>query len=152
MPLAHFPLFIDNLECNIFIRWAGIKSYHQSIWCIRRFQEVLRRFSLINQIRVENVELVALHCLWRRIVDVVVGLVVLIPFIASLNCIEEARLSWFIFIFPCIFLYGNLRVHVCALKYISELFFILSNSFSLELLIHIEWWVIKSHGVYIEPY
>ena len=56
-------------------------------------QRIRWRARLVDQIGVEDVELVALHNLGRRVVEVVVGLVVFVPFESSVNAIEVARLS-----------------------------------------------------------
>ena len=48
--------------------------------------------NLVDEVRIEDVKLVALHNLWRGIVDVVVGLVVLVPLEAGVNAVEVARL------------------------------------------------------------
>jgi hypothetical protein len=115
MPLAHLPLLIYYLKCNIFIRGSSIKSNHESIRCVRGLQEVLRCFCLINQIWIENVELIALNRFGRRIIDIIMSLIVLVPLIASLNCVEETWFSWLVFIFPGILLNGQFRIDVCAL-------------------------------------
>ncbi len=56
-------------------------------------QRIRWRARLVNQIGVEDVELVSLHNLGRRVVEVVVGLVVFVPFEASMDAIEVAWLS-----------------------------------------------------------
>jgi hypothetical protein len=47
---------------------------------VATYQEVLRSRVLINEIRIEYVELVTLHNLRGRVVHIVVGLIVLVPF------------------------------------------------------------------------
>uniref|UniRef100_A0A8C6FZ28 Uncharacterized protein n=1 Tax=Moschus moschiferus TaxID=68415 RepID=A0A8C6FZ28_MOSMO len=56
-------------------------------------QEVLWGGALVDEIGVEDVELVALHDLGWRIVEVVVRLVVLVPLEARVHAVEEARLA-----------------------------------------------------------
>ena len=51
----------------------------------------LGRERLVYEVREEDVELVSLHNLGRRVVEVVVGLVVLVPLEAGVNTIEIPR-------------------------------------------------------------
>lgn len=64
------------------------------------FQEVLRCGTLVDQIGVENVELVTLDDLGRGVVEVVMRLVVLVPFEACVDPVEEARFPWTVFVCP----------------------------------------------------
>lgn len=56
------------------------------------FDLIRGRLCLVDEVWVENVELVALHDLWWRVVVVVVRLVVLVPLVAHLHTIEIAGL------------------------------------------------------------
>ena len=58
------------------------------------------RLGLVNHVRIENVELVALDSLGRRIVDVVVLLVVLIPVVAGVDAVVVAGLPWPVLVRP----------------------------------------------------
>lgn len=49
------------------------------------YQEVLGRGVLVDEVRVEDVELVALHDLGRSVVHVVMSLVVLVPLKARVH-------------------------------------------------------------------
>lgn len=101
---AVIPLFVNNSEGDIFV-WrssdetneAGVLS---SSRC-ERFASLPTVFALnakggcfgcVDKVRVEDVELVALNNLWRKIFVVIMSLVVLIPLIAHLNPVEVA---WF---------------------------------------------------------
>ena len=50
----------------------------------------------VVKVGVEDVELVALHNLWRRVVEVVVGLVVLVPLKTRVDAIEISREEFFL--------------------------------------------------------
>ncbi len=139
VPLGHLPLFIDDLEGDVLVGWPCTKTDDERVGGVRTLQVVLRRFGLVEEVRVEDVKFVALDCLWRRVVEVIVGLVVLVPLITGLNSVEEARLPRPVLVLPMVLLdCGSLSRGICAEKDVSELFFILSNTFPLELLIHVE--------------
>ena len=55
---------------------------------INDVQSYLRRVGFINEIRVENVEFIALDDLGRRVVVVVMRLIVFVPFETGVNPIE----------------------------------------------------------------
>jgi hypothetical protein len=147
--LWHFPLSIDNFECNVFIRRPSWESDYESVWSIWLLQIILRCLSFVNEIRIKDVELVSLDCLWRRVIYVIMGLVILIPFIASLNCVKKTRFPRLIPIFPFVFVNRHLLI-ATTIQDVCKLFFILTNSFPLHFFIHVERWIIKAHLVYIK--
>lgn len=85
-------------DSKVFVVMAGV-------------QEVLRRGSLVDQIWVEDVELVSLDDLGRRVVEVVVRLVVLVPLKTSVHTIEEAWFPGAIFVCPQVHLPRNWNLH-----------------------------------------
>lgn len=96
-----FPFPVDNLERDVLIRRARVKSQNSKVLIIgTRCQKVFRRSIFINKIWIEDVELIALHNLGRRIVHVVVCLIVLVPLEASVHAIEVTRLTWSILVGP----------------------------------------------------
>lgn len=64
------------------------------------FKKVLRRGALVDQVWVENVKLVTLDDFGWRVIEVVVGLVILVPLEACMYTVKEARLAWPVFICP----------------------------------------------------
>ena len=83
------------------------------IW-IYRLEKVLMCLGWIHQLRVENIEFVALNCFGWRVVMVVMRLIVLVPIIASLDHIEVPWLPRCISIFPGI----NIASH--QINFISQ--------------------------------
>lgn len=59
---------------------------------------------LVNKVRVEYIELVSLHNLRRWIVMIIVGLVVFVPLISSVNTVEILGLPWSVLVMPPIYL------------------------------------------------
>ena len=92
MTLRHFPLLVDNGECDVFIGDACAKTNSQSVGGRVWLQIELWSFSLIGKVRIEDVELVTLHNLGRWIFRVVMRLIVLVPLIALLDTVEKSRL------------------------------------------------------------
>ena len=93
MPLRHLPLLVDDGEGDVLIRHPSTEANRQSVSRSILLQVELGCARLIGQIRVENVELVALHDLRRWVLGVVMRLIVLVPFIALLDAIEESWLA-----------------------------------------------------------
>ena len=93
MPLGHFPLSIDDCERDILVRGASMEADRESVIGAVRLEVELWRLRLVCQVRVEDVELVALDDLGRRVLRVVVHLVVLVPFVALLDTVKEAWLT-----------------------------------------------------------
>lgn len=95
------PLPIHNLKRYILIRGPSMKPQYRKLPVFRtRRQEILRCTVLINQIRIENIELVTLHDFRRWIVHVIVGLIVFVPLETSVYTIEIARFSRSVFVRP----------------------------------------------------
>lgn len=89
-----FPITIDNLEGNVFIGWTGNKSQQSKVGVILAgYKGVTWCIVHVNQIRVENVELVALNNFRRRVVEIIMRLVIFVPHKTCVHAIEEPRLS-----------------------------------------------------------
>ena len=83
------PLPVDDLEGDVLVRRPCVNAQHAKVWVVwARRQRVLGRRPLVDQVRVEDVEFVALHDLGRRVVHVVVRLVVLVPLEAGVDAVE----------------------------------------------------------------
>lgn len=93
VPLRHLPLLVHNGECEVLVGHPCVEANCQSVSRTVRLQVKLRCLSPISQFGVEDVELVALDDLGRRVLAVVVRLVVLVPLVALLNTVEEAGLA-----------------------------------------------------------
>ena len=93
VPLRHLPLLVDNCEGDILVGHTRTEANRQSVSRPILLQVELGCARLIGQIRVENVELVALHDFWGWVLRVVVRLIVLVPFVALLDAIEESWLA-----------------------------------------------------------
>ncbi len=100
MSFRHFPFSIDYLKCNIFVRRASTESNKQSIIGFSLFQIELWSLGFVNQVWIEYVELITLDNLRRWIILIVMSLVILIPFEAGKNWIEESRFPSFELILP----------------------------------------------------
>lgn len=95
------PLAVYDLEGYVLVRRARVEPQNAEVLVVGTgLQEVLRRGSLVDQVRVEDVELVALDDLWRRVVKVVMRLVVFVPLEARVDPVEEAGLSGTVFVSP----------------------------------------------------
>jgi hypothetical protein len=57
------------------------------------YQEIFWGSILINEIWIEYVELVALHNLWGRVIHVIVSLIILVPFKASMYPEKDIQLA-----------------------------------------------------------
>ena len=64
---------------------------------------------LVNKVGIEDVELVSLYNLWRRVVMIIVGLVVLVPLIPGMNTVEIFRLSWSVLVMPPVHLNNKFK-------------------------------------------
>ncbi|EAT34604.1 AAEL013169-PA [Aedes aegypti] len=99
--VAEFPLSIYDFKRNVLVRWPRVKPQRCKVRIVRaRCQEILWRRILIDQIRIENIELVSLNDFRRRIIHIVVSLVILVPFEASVDTIEVTRLPRTILVRP----------------------------------------------------
>jgi hypothetical protein len=77
---------------------AGCGSSGQTtaplLWGTECTVPVCRGVGAIQQVRVENVELIALHNLGWGVFRVIMGLVVLVPLITCVYAVEELGLAW----------------------------------------------------------
>lgn len=73
------------------------------------------RFRLVDEVRVEDVELVALHHLRGRVVVVVVRLVVLVPLVPGMHTVEVLRLARPVLVVPPVHL-SQLAFHENVLR------------------------------------
>ena len=89
--VAVLPLSVDDLEGDVLVRRPRGHPENTILSVINRQQLELRRGSLVYQIWVENVELVSLHNLGWRVVEVVVSLVVFVPLETGVNSVEISR-------------------------------------------------------------
>lgn len=92
MPLRHLPLLVHYGEGDVLIRDASTKSDCKRVGCAILLQVELRSARLVSKLRIEDVELVALDDLGWWILRVIMRLVVLVPLVALLYAVEEARL------------------------------------------------------------
>lgn len=92
--LGHIPLFVDDFERNILVRWSSFERDNDcvelAVFCI--LKEELRGLELVKEVEVENIEFVPLNNFWWRIVSIVVSLVVLVPLEPCLDGVEVPRL------------------------------------------------------------
>ena len=89
--IAVLPLLVDNLEGDVLV-WRPRRHPQNTVLSVLHRQQLeLRRGSLVYQVRVENVELVSLHNLGWRVVEVVVSLVVFVPLEPGVNSVEISR-------------------------------------------------------------
>lgn len=84
------PLSVYDCEGDVFVRSTCMEAYSIGVLSTVWFNKELRSHCFIKQIRVENVELVALNNFRWRIFTIVMCLVVLIPFISLLHRVEES--------------------------------------------------------------
>lgn len=106
------PLPVDNLKGNVLVRRAGVEPQNAKVFILGTgLQEVLRGRALVNQIRVENVELVALDDLGRWVVEVVMCLVVFVPLEARVHPVEEARLPGTVLVGPQVHFTRDWELH-----------------------------------------
>lgn len=89
--ISIIPFFIEDSEREVFVGRASRELDDAVIWILGRFEEILGRLALIDELRVEDVELVALDILGRRIIGVVMHLVVLVPIESLFDTVEVAR-------------------------------------------------------------
>jgi hypothetical protein len=55
---------------------------------------------LVDKVWIEDVEFISLHNLWRWVIVIIVGLIVLVPFISCVNTVEIFRLSRSVLVMP----------------------------------------------------
>ncbi|KAL2295051.1 hypothetical protein Nmel_018197 [Mimus melanotis] len=120
MAVGILPLPVDNLEGDVLIGWPSMEAQDGKVLVVLAgLQEVLGRRALVNEVGVEDVELIALHDLGGGVVEVIVGLVVLVPLEACVHTVEEAGLAWPVLVSPQIGLACERHLHaelrlVCA--------------------------------------
>lgn len=85
----------------VFIWRASVEPNNTGLTAVAIFLNKVRRsLNFINKVWVENIELVALDNLRRRVIMVIMCLIILVPFITSMNSVKILRLSWAIFVMP----------------------------------------------------
>lgn len=79
---------------------------------------------LVHKVRVEDVEFISLHNLWRWVIVIIVSLVVFVPFISSVNAVEIFRLSRSVLVMPPVYLhphlfikFGRKMLEMCATRF-----------------------------------
>mmetsp|Transcript_35503 Transcript_35503/g.68062 ORF Transcript_35503/g.68062 Transcript_35503/m.68062 type:complete len:361 (+) Transcript_35503:176-1258(+) len=100
--VAVLPVLIDNLKGNILVGRTGVKDQQRSFAVLGAVGHhfVGGGLGLVDKVRVEDVELIALHHLRRRVVVVVVRLIVLVPFIAGMHSVEVLGLARAVLVVP----------------------------------------------------
>ncbi|KFP30785.1 Putative uncharacterized protein encoded by CACTIN-AS1, partial [Colius striatus] len=107
-----FPLPVDDLEGDVLVGRPRVEAQDGKVLVVLAgLQEVLGRGALVDEVGVEDVELVALDDLGRGVVEVVVGLVVLVPLEARVHAVEEARLARPVLVGPEIGLARERHLH-----------------------------------------
>ena len=67
--MRELPLAVDDPERDVFVRRAGAEVQQHGLVVARLLDDLVRRrLGLVDEVRVEDVELVALHDLGRRVV------------------------------------------------------------------------------------
>uniref|UniRef100_A0ABI8ASY4 Uncharacterized protein n=1 Tax=Felis catus TaxID=9685 RepID=A0ABI8ASY4_FELCA len=106
------PLAVDDLEGDVLVGRPRVEAQRGEVLVVGAgLQEVLGRGALVDEVGVEDVELVALHDLGRRVVEVVVRLVVLVPLEARVHAVEEAGLARPVLVGPQVGLAGQRHLH-----------------------------------------
>lgn len=97
------PFFVDNPEGKVFVRWSSHKPNETCVFLSRlgrrftalptvlTFDAICWGLGLVDQVGIEDVELVTLYNLGWRVVMVVMGLVVFVPFVTHLDTVEVSR-------------------------------------------------------------
>lgn len=112
MSVRVLPLPVYNLKGNVLVWRASMEPQNPKVFIFRTgFEEVLWSGTLVNQVRVENVELVSLDDLGWRVVEVVMGLVVLVPFEACVDSVEEAWFPGAVFVSPQVHFTRDWELH-----------------------------------------
>mmetsp|Transcript_13382 Transcript_13382/g.20933 ORF Transcript_13382/g.20933 Transcript_13382/m.20933 type:complete len:376 (-) Transcript_13382:265-1392(-) len=106
--VTELPLLCHDPEGDVLVWWPSEEP--QDLGLRRTIVLKLEGGSdrLVNEIRVEDVELVSLHDLGGWVIRIVVSLVVLVPLVASMHTVEVPRLAWLVFVFPGIVLFAQL--------------------------------------------
>mmetsp|Transcript_25083 Transcript_25083/g.72409 ORF Transcript_25083/g.72409 Transcript_25083/m.72409 type:complete len:384 (+) Transcript_25083:452-1603(+) len=102
--VLQLPLPVQNLEGHVLVGRPGVEADDARLGRVGGLQGVRGRLGGVEQVGVEEVKLVALYHLGRRVVVVVVRLVVLVPLVACLDAVEKTRLTRPVFVFPVVLL------------------------------------------------
>lgn len=95
------PLLVHNLKRNIFVWGASMEPYDTCFTATSIFLDrVSRGLDLVHEVGVKDVELIALDGLWRWIVMIVMGLIVLVPFITSVYSVKVLWFSGTVLVMP----------------------------------------------------
>mmetsp|Transcript_43688 Transcript_43688/g.98775 ORF Transcript_43688/g.98775 Transcript_43688/m.98775 type:complete len:264 (+) Transcript_43688:483-1274(+) len=97
---AELPFAVHELERNVFVRRTCGESEDHKLLGVGRLADVLWGAAPIDQVRIEDRKLVALHRLRGRVIVVVMRLVVFVPLVARAHAVEVPRLSRPIFVSP----------------------------------------------------
>mmetsp|Transcript_10837 Transcript_10837/g.23617 ORF Transcript_10837/g.23617 Transcript_10837/m.23617 type:complete len:329 (-) Transcript_10837:1078-2064(-) len=97
-----FPLAVDDLEGEVLVRRTPLDAKDAGVLGAARVrvQRVGGRLGTIDEVGVEDIELVPLHHLGRRVVVVEVGLVVLVPLVPRVDAVEVLGLARLVLIMP----------------------------------------------------
>ncbi len=96
-----FPFPIHNLEGDILVRRACNKAEDLKVrLSLARRPGVRWGLCHIDQVGIEDVEFVPLHHLRRRVVEVVVSLIVLVPHETCVHTVEESRFTGTVLVRP----------------------------------------------------
>mmetsp|Transcript_5720 Transcript_5720/g.11096 ORF Transcript_5720/g.11096 Transcript_5720/m.11096 type:complete len:461 (-) Transcript_5720:510-1892(-) len=106
--VAVLPLLVDNAERDVLVGGSGAEPNDLGVLVLVVLEPEGWSLGLVNQIRIEDIELVALHHLGGGVVVVVVRLVVLVPLVTRVHSVEEARLAGPVLVVPRI----HLLVHI----------------------------------------
>ena len=84
------PFSVHYFEANVFIGRTSAKTNESKVSIFRtgRYFEG-RSLGLIDEVGIENIELIALHHFRGRVIHIVMGLIVFIPFKSCVNSIEN---------------------------------------------------------------
>lgn len=138
VPRAIIPFFVEDAEGQVLVGRPAHEPDQAGILFARRgvrlastaailpLDLVSGRTGLVNEVGIEDIELIALDHLGRRIVIIIVRLVVLVPVKAHLDTVEVSRLARPIFPqpdrlhFDCDFLFS--RKHLLVFLYAARSF------------------------------
>ena len=91
--LRHLPLLVHYSEGDVFVGNPSTEANGQGVGRAILFEVKLRCASLVREVRVEDVELVALDNFRRWILRIIMSLIVLVPLIALLDAVKETRFA-----------------------------------------------------------
>ena len=124
-----FPFSVHYFEGNVLV-WRPSRDSEDAILSIVHWQQFEGWCGgLVNQVRIEDVELVSLHNFGRRIVKVVVGLIVFVPLKPSVNSVEISRLPRSVLVTPLVTLLQSTLNTECSFIITHSLLRLLLQSF-----------------------